>query len=172
MTDPRDLDKLYAGMRTARGLIKQSSVKNGGGLQYTEVLPGPLFRYSYTRAWFDFFVRFMSTTYFHACGTCKMIPIISNTTESRSNKTLVVSDGCTVTTTTTAAVCRKSDEVPTEGVCVEENNGVVDTEFRVLGVSGLRVVDASVIPAIPSSPTHALCMVLGEACGQLLNSNN
>ena len=114
-------------MRTARALIEQSSVKNDGGLQYTEVLPGPLFRYSYTRAWFDFFVRFMSTTYFHACGTCKMIPTISNTTESRSNKAPVVSDGCTSTSTTTATatVFRKSDEVPTEGVCVEENLSLI-----------------------------------------------
>jgi choline dehydrogenase len=46
--------------------------------------------------------------------------------------------------------------------------GVVDEEFRVHGVSKLRIADASVIPAIPSSPTQAICMLLGEACGQLL----
>lgn len=49
-----------------------------------------------------------------------------------------------------------------------EGCGVVDEHFRVIGVKKLRVVDASVIPAIPSSPTQALCMVLGEACGQLM----
>ena len=47
-------------------------------------------------------------------------------------------------------------------------HGVVDIEFKVHGVRGLRVADASVVPAIPSSPTQALCMVLGEACGELL----
>ena len=43
-------------------------------------------------------------------------------------------------------------------------------DFRVQGVSGLRVVDASVIPAIPSCPLQALCMVLAEGCADLLTA--
>ncbi|CAM9887369.1 unnamed protein product, partial [Hapterophycus canaliculatus] len=33
---------------------------------------------------------------------------------------------------------------------------------RVHGVSGLRVADASVAPHIPSTPTQAMCMMIGD----------
>ncbi len=48
--------------------------------------------------------------------------------------------------------------------------GVVDARLRVHGISGLRVADASVIPAIPSSPISAICMVIGEIAGELILS--
>ena len=65
---------------------------------------------------------------------------------------------------------RSDDAQLKEKKSQEENivRGVVDTDFKVLGVNKLRVADASVIPAIPSSPTQALCMVLGEACGEII----
>lgn len=39
---------------------------------------------------------------------------------------------------------------------------VVDQRFRVYGVHGLHVVDASVLPVIPSAPPHLTCVVLAE----------
>ncbi|MDJ1133698.1 GMC family oxidoreductase [Streptomyces iconiensis] len=39
---------------------------------------------------------------------------------------------------------------------------VVDERFRVHSVSGLRVVDASVMPTMPSAPTNLSCVMLGE----------
>lgn len=39
---------------------------------------------------------------------------------------------------------------------------VVDTEFRIIGVAGLRVVDASVIPTPITAPIQALVYALGE----------
>ncbi len=39
---------------------------------------------------------------------------------------------------------------------------VVDTRLRVRGVQGLRVVDASVLPTIPSSNTNAAAIMVGE----------
>ncbi|WP_030544268.1 GMC family oxidoreductase [Streptomyces albus] len=39
---------------------------------------------------------------------------------------------------------------------------VVDERFRVHGVSGLRVVDASVMPTMPSAPTNLTAIMLGE----------
>lgn len=45
---------------------------------------------------------------------------------------------------------------------------VVDPALRVNGVSGLRVVDASVIPTIPSVPTHVATLIVAERASDLL----
>jgi choline dehydrogenase len=45
---------------------------------------------------------------------------------------------------------------------------VVDPDLRVHGVSGLRVADASVMPAIPSGNTNAPCIMIGEKCADLI----
>jgi choline dehydrogenase len=42
------------------------------------------------------------------------------------------------------------------------SEGVVDTRLRVHGVAGLRVVDTSVMPTIPSSNTNAAAIMVGE----------
>ena len=47
---------------------------------------------------------------------------------------------------------------------------VVDSELRVRGVTGLRVVDASVIPVIPHGHTHAPTLVLAERAADLITS--
>lgn len=39
---------------------------------------------------------------------------------------------------------------------------VVDPQLRVYGVDGLRVADASVMPAVTSGNTHAPCLMIGE----------
>jgi choline dehydrogenase len=45
---------------------------------------------------------------------------------------------------------------------------VVDAELRVYGVSGLRVVDASVMPKIPSGNINANCIMIGEKGADLI----
>ena len=44
----------------------------------------------------------------------------------------------------------------------EDDKAVVDTELRVRGIEGLRVVDASVIPAIPSPNIHPATIMIAE----------
>ena len=39
---------------------------------------------------------------------------------------------------------------------------VVDPECRVLGTEGLRVIDASIMPAVPRANTHLTCVMVGE----------
>lgn len=43
---------------------------------------------------------------------------------------------------------------------------VVDERLRVHGVADLQVVDASVMPAIPSAPTNLTCMMLAERAAE------
>ena len=45
---------------------------------------------------------------------------------------------------------------------------VVDPELRVYGVPGLRVADASVMPAVVSGNTHAPSVMIGERCADFL----
>ena len=45
---------------------------------------------------------------------------------------------------------------------------VVDPELRVRGVAGLRVADASIMPAVTSGNTHAPAMLIGEKASDLL----
>ncbi|MEV4458215.1 GMC family oxidoreductase N-terminal domain-containing protein [Microbispora sp. NPDC049633] len=51
-----------------------------------------------------------------------------------------------------------------------ETGGVVDPELRVHGVSGLRVVDASVFPRIPHGNTHAPTVMVAERAVDLLRA--
>jgi choline dehydrogenase len=43
-----------------------------------------------------------------------------------------------------------------------DEQSVVDTELRVRGVSGLRVIDASIMPRLISANTNAAAIMIGE----------
>lgn len=43
-----------------------------------------------------------------------------------------------------------------------DRHAVVDAHGRVHGIDGLRIADASVMPDIPSGPTHLACLMLAE----------
>jgi 5-(hydroxymethyl)furfural/furfural oxidase len=58
------------------------------------------------------------------------------------------------------------DYVHACGTCrmgpLEEPQAVVDSEGRVRGVEGLRVVDASIMPEVPRANTHLTAVMLAE----------
>jgi choline dehydrogenase len=49
-----------------------------------------------------------------------------------------------------------------------DSRSVVDSELRVRGVQGLRVVDASVFPLVPSSNIHPAVLMLAERASDLI----
>lgn len=52
----------------------------------------------------------------------------------------------------------------------DDADAVVDNEFRVLGVAGLRVADASVMPLIPAGDTGATTIMLAEKAAKLIRA--
>ena len=45
---------------------------------------------------------------------------------------------------------------------------VVDRHLRLIGVDGLRVADASIMPVLPSGNTHATCMMIAERAADFM----
>lgn len=49
-------------------------------------------------------------------------------------------------------------------------SAVVDPQLRVYGISGLRVVDCSIIPLIPASHTNSVAMMIAEKAADMIKS--
>ena len=49
---------------------------------------------------------------------------------------------------------------------------VVDSEFRVHGIGGLRIADASILPRVTTGNTMAPCVVIGERAADMINNSH
>ena len=59
------------------------------------------------------------------------------------------------------------------GTCrMDSDAAVVDSELRVRGLDGLRVVDASVMPRIIRGHTHAPTVMIAERAADLIRASN
>ncbi|MGX7895361.1 GMC family oxidoreductase [Tsuneonella sp. HG222] len=60
------------------------------------------------------------------------------------------------------------------GTCRMGNgeDAVVDSQLRLRGIDGLRVADASIMPAITSGNTNLPCIMIGEKCADLLRGRS
>jgi choline dehydrogenase len=50
----------------------------------------------------------------------------------------------------------------------DDATGVVDANLRVRGMTGLRIVDASVMPSITSTNTNATVLMLAERAAEII----
>jgi choline dehydrogenase-like flavoprotein len=62
--------------------------------------------------------------------------------------------------------------VGTAALLPEKDGGVVNSELKVYGVKGLRVVDASIIPLLPSAHLQTLVYGIAEkAAGMIITEH-
>ena len=54
----------------------------------------------------------------------------------------------------------------------DDQDCVVDSGCRVIGLEGLRIVDASVMPEIVNSNTHATVVMLAEKASDIILGHN
>jgi choline dehydrogenase-like flavoprotein len=52
----------------------------------------------------------------------------------------------------------------------QDPDAVVDSQFRVLGVDGLRIADMSILPVLPSGHTQVPAYLTGATCAEILIS--
>jgi choline dehydrogenase len=50
----------------------------------------------------------------------------------------------------------------------DDRSSVVDPNCRVIGIEGLRVIDASIMPDVPRANTHLTCVMIGEVMADRL----
>lgn len=157
LQDQRDTVVLRNALRTAKDLIRRAGQCRT--LDEFEILPGPLFQYANDDKHFQQYLQLFTGTYYHACGTCAMV---ANVDED-------VSD-VRATLAATAGLVNASDlSDPVEfKTHYSISEGVVDSHLRVKGVRNLRIADASVIPAIPTGPTAATCMVIADRAANFI----
>ena len=49
---------------------------------------------------------------------------------------------------------------------------VIDPELKVIGIEGLRVADASVMPTVPGGNTNLPCIMIGEKAADLIRGRS
>lgn len=145
LSHPLDLLVLTEGVRLGNELIMQGKATKDLVLNSypSELTQHHLYK---TREEWIPFVRKGATTCYHPVGTCKMGSVASE-----------------------ASLARKSVAVD-EGVGVDESV-VVDERLRVRGVTGLRVVDCSIIPKIPNGHTCMPAYGIGERGVEILRED-
>lgn len=54
---------------------------------------------------------------------------------------------------------------------LNDPTAVVDPTLKVIGIKGLRVVDASIMPVIPTGHTNAIVFMIGEKASDMIKDD-
>lgn len=160
LSDARDIARLKEGMRSMMSLFDEPEV---AALTEEPIVPGPLgklqrfnrlSRFNAFRGWCA--ASLLSTV--RPVGRALLYRLGQMTAASellRSDATLEqFVRSAAVGTGHVCGTCRMGDP--------SDTRAVVDTDGRVIGVSGLRVADASVMPCVPSGNTHIPVLMVAE----------
>jgi choline dehydrogenase len=118
LREPRDVDRLEAGLRLIRQAAASTALRAAG---QAEAWPGPEVT---TSAGLRQYIRRTVSSYYHPAGTCRL---------------------------------------------GADADAVTDLRLRVRGVTGLRVADASVMPAIPNAHPSATVLAIAERAAELIS---
>jgi choline dehydrogenase len=70
------------------------------------------------------------------------------------------------------AYCRETGETVFHPSSTCRMGAVVDSNLKVLGIDALRVIDASIMPAVPSGNINAAVIALAEKGADLVKLNS
>nr|XP_053655847.1 oxygen-dependent choline dehydrogenase-like [Cherax quadricarinatus] len=129
LNHPADVEALIRGIKLALKVGNTVAYREGLSARFHDkVLSGCKHEEAYSDAYWACYTRYLATTAYHTCGTCKMGP--------------------------------SSDLL-----------AVVDHRLRLRGVSGVRVVDASIMPRIISGNTNAPTLMIAEKGAHILRED-
>ncbi|KAK8719967.1 hypothetical protein OTU49_013656, partial [Cherax quadricarinatus] len=129
LNHPADVEALIRGIKLALKVGNTVAFREGLSARFHDkVLSGCKHEEAYSDAYWACYTRYLATTAYHTCGTCKMGP--------------------------------SSDPL-----------AVVDHRLRLRGVSGVRVVDASIMPRIISGNTNAPTLMIAEKGAHILRED-
>ncbi|ROT76117.1 Glucose dehydrogenase [Penaeus vannamei] len=125
--DRADLLVVKEGLKIARQVGNTRVFREFGARLFDLPLPGCESFEVTSEAYWECYIRHLTFTIYHYCGTAKMGPYW-------------------------------------------DPNAVVDPKLRVYGVQGLRVVDASIFPTIPSGNTNAPVTMVAEKAAHMIKA--
>ncbi|ROT77248.1 putative glucose dehydrogenase [Penaeus vannamei] len=144
LSHPDDLETLVAGIKIALNLGNGTSfMENFGAEFHDKPVPGCKLKSFGTDDYWACYVRHMASSFWHPAGTCKMGPV--------SDPDAVVDHKL-----------RHFIELSLTPISSGSLFPQCPSSTRVRGVSGLRVVDASVMPVITSGPILAPVVMIAE----------
>ncbi|XP_071541573.1 glucose dehydrogenase [FAD, quinone]-like isoform X2 [Panulirus ornatus] len=128
LKEREDVAVLLEGLKVAFDLANTTALRRYGSRLFDRPVPGCKHLTHGSNVYWECYVRHLTFTIYHYCGTAKMGP-------------------------------------------AQDPTSVVDPELRVKGVSGLRVVDASIFPTITTGNTNAPTTMVAEKASHMIRSH-
>lgn len=148
---PNDMEVLVEGIKVIIALSQTKAFQSVGSKYWNKIpIPGCETIPSASDEYFACVSRHFTSTIYHYSGTAKMGPPGRSRNFSNARELM-----CAYKVS-----CKIS----------EDPDSVVNHELKVYGIRGLRVVDASIMPTVPSGNTNAPTIMVGERASDLIKA--